>query len=39
MELYSDQPGVQFYTANYVKNIIGKLNSVYSLWSGFCLET
>jgi aldose 1-epimerase len=46
MEVYSDQPGVQFYTANFLpdpssgdKLIAGKKGSYYMKHGAFCLET
>ncbi|MDA0347011.1 MAG: galactose mutarotase [Verrucomicrobia bacterium] len=39
MEAFTDQPGVQFYTANGMRNIIGKGDVAYQPRSGFCLET
>jgi len=39
MEVYTTQPGVQFYTANGMKNIQGKAGKVYQNHYGFCLET
>jgi len=39
MKVFTTQPGVQFYTGNYLKNIAGKQDSVYVKHSGFCLET
>lgn len=39
MEAYTDQPGVQFYTANGMKGIVGKRGAEYGPRSGFCLET
>ena len=40
MEVYTDQPGVQFYTGNFLDGTItGKSGKVYQQYSGFCLET
>lgn len=39
LRVYSDQPGVQFYTGNYLNAIIGKDKVVYNKHSAFCLET
>jgi len=39
MKLFTTQPGVQFYTGNFLDNITGKQGSVYGKHSGFCLET
>jgi aldose 1-epimerase len=39
MEVYTTQPGMQFYTANGMRNIEGKAGKVYQNHYGFCLET
>jgi aldose 1-epimerase len=40
MEIYTDQPGVQFYTGNFLDgSITGKDGKVYKKHYGFCLET
>jgi len=39
MEVYTTQPGVQFYTANGMRNVQGKAGKVYQNHYGFCLET
>lgn len=46
MEVYSDQPGLQFYTGNYLPNpknmetpIVGKLDGKYYRQGAFCFET
>ncbi|MCL7030941.1 hypothetical protein MKW94_007811 [Papaver nudicaule] len=39
MELWSNQPGVQFYTANTLANVKGKGGYVYGNYAGLCLET
>lgn len=40
MEVYTDQPGVQFYTGNFLDGtIIGKDGKVYNQYYGFCFET
>ena len=40
MEVYTDQPGVQFYTGNFLDGtIIGKKGKVYKQYYGFCFET
>jgi aldose 1-epimerase len=39
MRLFTTQPGVQFYTGNFLDGVIGKAGSVYGKHSGFCLET
>lgn len=38
MEVYSDLPGMQFYTGNSLKDVSGKNGAVYTKWSGFCME-
>jgi aldose 1-epimerase len=38
MEIYSDQPGLQFYAGNTMKNTIGKEGVEYKKRSGFCME-
>ncbi len=39
LEIFSTQPGVQFYTAAYVTDVKGKNDSLYQPYHGFCLET
>jgi aldose 1-epimerase len=40
MEVYSTEPGVQFYSGNFLNGSnIGKNGTVYNYRSGFCLET
>ena len=39
MTVRSDQPGVQFYTGNYLDGIAGRAGTVYKRNHGFCLET
>ncbi|HEX8659135.1 MAG TPA: aldose epimerase family protein [Hymenobacter sp.] len=40
MEVYTDQPGVQFYSGNFLKgNLKGKGDVAYVQHYGFCLET
>lgn len=40
MEVYTDQPGVQFYSGNFLDGTLtGKSGNVYQQYSGFCLET
>ncbi len=39
MEMYTDQPGVQFYSGNFLGGIKGKNNKKYNIHDGFCLET
>lgn len=38
MECWTTEPGVQFYTANYVENVEGKGGAVYNVHESFCLE-
>lgn len=39
MELWSNQPGVQFYTSNMLHDVKGKGGAVYGKYAGLCLET
>jgi aldose 1-epimerase len=40
MEVYTTEPGIQFYTGNFLDgSITGKSNQVYQQRYGFCLET
>jgi aldose 1-epimerase len=39
MHVLTDQPGVQFYTGNYLNNVKGRGGRIYGKQSGFCLET
>ncbi len=40
MEVHTTQPGVQFYTANFLNgSLLGKGAVVYGQYTGFCLET
>ncbi|MCX7949550.1 MAG: galactose mutarotase [Treponemataceae bacterium] len=39
MRVFSTQPGVQFYTGNFLRNEVGKKGSVYPQHGGLCLET
>lgn len=39
MEVYTDLPGVQVYTANFVENEKGKAGAVYQKHHGVCFET
>ena len=40
MDVYTTQPGVQFYSANQIEGeVIGKGGTRYEKYSGFCLET
>ncbi len=39
MEVYTTQPGMQFYSGNFLDGIKGKGGAVYDKHGGFCLET
>lgn len=39
MDTYTDLPGVQLYSANWVNGEKGKNGAVYGKWQGVCLET
>jgi len=39
MEVYSDLPGIQFYSGNYLKDNAGKDGKIYQKNYGLCLET
>jgi aldose 1-epimerase len=39
MEVYTTEPGMQFYTANGMRDVKGKDGKVYQRHYGFCLET
>lgn len=40
MELYTNQPGVQFYSGNFLDGSdVGKGETPYEVYNGFCLET
>jgi len=40
LEVYTTQPGVQFYSGNFLTtDVIGKAGAIYDKRSGFCLET
>ncbi len=39
METWTTEPGVQFYSANYLDGFTGKGGAVYPYRGGFCLET
>ena len=39
MKMFTTQPGIQFYTGNFLAGLIGKNGSVYNKHAGFCLET
>lgn len=39
LSVWSTQPGVQFYSGNFLNGTLGKLGVFYGKHSGFCLET
>ncbi|XP_078152079.1 galactose mutarotase-like superfamily protein isoform X2 [Carex rostrata] len=39
LNLFTNAPGMQFYTGNYVNGVTGKSGAVYQKQSGVCLET
>ncbi|KAK4283387.1 hypothetical protein QN277_000340 [Acacia crassicarpa] len=39
LKLWTDAPGMQFYTGNYVNGVSGKEATVYEKHAGLCLET
>lgn len=39
MEIYTNEPGMQFYGGNFLSGTIGKHNKAYKKRSAFCLET
>lgn len=39
LEVYSNQPGVQFYTGHFLPGCTGKEGAKYTPYSSFCLET
>jgi len=39
LELWADQPGVQFYTGNFLSDVKGKGGAVYGPHAALCLET
>ena len=39
MEVYTNEPGIQFYSGNFLSGTIGKHNKTYKKRSAFCLET
>ena len=39
MDTYTDLPGIQFYTGNYIKGVTGKSGRIYDRHDAFCLET
>lgn len=40
LDVYTDQPGIQFYAGNFLDgSLVGKGHKVYHQYAGFCLET
>lgn len=39
LDVYTDFPGIQFYSGNVIGEVAGKKGSAYRQYSGFCLET
>jgi aldose 1-epimerase len=39
MDMYSDNVGLQFYTANFLDNFAGAEGKTYDKYWGFCLES
>ena len=39
MEVYTDLPGIQFYTGNFLSPMEGKEKAVYDKRQGYCFET
>ena len=39
MEVYTDLPGMQFYSGNFIEKEIGKGGAVYTIRTGMCFET
>ncbi|KAL6001663.1 hypothetical protein ACLOJK_007403 [Asimina triloba] len=39
LNLWTNAPGMQFYTGNYVNGVVGKGRAVYGKQAGLCLET
>ena len=39
MEIYTDQPGIQFYSGNFLKGQKGKGGKTYPFRGAICLET
>ncbi len=39
LEIYSDQPGLQFYTGNFLNDSLSKGGRTFGRYSGLCLET
>jgi len=39
MEIWTDQPGIQFYSGNFLDGVAGKKGAVYQKHGAFCLES
>lgn len=39
MEIHTTEPGIQFYTGNFLGDVAGKAGAVYDKHAAFCLET
>lgn len=39
LDLWTNAPGMQFYTGNYVNGVVSKGDAAYGKHSGMCLET
>ncbi|KAK1316695.1 hypothetical protein QJS10_CPA05g01437 [Acorus calamus] len=39
LDIWTNAPGMQFYTGNYVNGVVGKSGAVYGKHAGLCLET
>ncbi|MEC9476308.1 MAG: aldose epimerase family protein [Planctomycetota bacterium] len=39
MEVWTDQPGIQFYSGNFLDGVAGKNGAMYHKHGGFCLES
>ena len=39
LEVWSDQPGLELYTANFLSGLEGKEGQHYGKWGGLCLMT
>ena len=39
MEIWTDQPGIQFYSGNFLDGVAGKKGAVYQKHAAFCLES
>ena len=39
LEVWSDQPGLELYTSNFLAGLKGKEGELYEKWGGVCLMT